>query len=253
MDPKDLIRLGYTVQEAERIVGLLSQEAVLDAYLRRCAKAGCGVLTRLSQQYPQALRSRLTPDAPVSLWYKGDLSILRQPKVALIGSRDIHPENAEFARQAGFQAARQGFTLVSGNARGADQTAQRAALEAGGSVISVLADALTEHSIPDRMLLLSEDGFDLGFSTPRALRRNRIIHALPQLVLVAQCGAKTGGTWDGTIRNLRHSWCQVACFDDGSEGAMLLAQAGARLIRCEHLHDLSQLAQTEFSLFDHFQ
>ena len=221
----------------------------MDIYLQRCAKAGCGVLTRISQQYPQRLRSQLWPDAPVCLWYKGDLSLLEKPMVALVGSRNILPPNAEFARQAGVQAAMQGFVLVSGNAKGADRIAQEACLEAGGSVISVLADSLTAHPASDRVLFLSEDGFNMDFSTPRALQRNRIIHALPQLVLVAQCAANTGGTWDGTMRNLKHNWSKVACFEDHSEAATLLGQAGACLIGMEQLSDLTFLAQPEASLF----
>ena len=249
LQPKDLIRLGYGQKEAERILELLNQDALLGLYLRQCEKAGCGVLTRLSRQYPQRLRSKLWPDAPAGLWYKGDLSLLEKPMVALVGSRNILAPNAEFARQAGIQAAAQGFVLVSGNARGADRIAQDACLEAGGSVVSVLADSLTDHPAAAKVLFLSEDGFNMGFSTPRALQRNRIIHALPQLVLVAQCAAKTGGTWDGTMRNLKQRWSNVACFDDGSEGAALLEQAGACLIGTEQLQDLSLLATPDASLF----
>lgn len=250
MEMKDLTGLGYGGEMAQRIISLLEQEELLNAYLRRGEKAGCGVLTRLSEGYPQALRARLGLDAPGSLWYKGDLSILDGPKAALVGSRDIHPENAAFAREAGRQAAMQGFTLVSGNAKGADQIAQNACLEAGGRVISVLADSLAEHTALDGVLLLSEDGFDLGFSPQRALSRNRVIHALPCFTLVAQSAVKTGGTWDGTVRNLRQGWSRVFCFDDGGESTALLEQMGAERIGPESLGRFSVLAQQEPSLFE---
>lgn len=249
MEMKDLAALGYGGEMAQRILSLLAQEGLLDTYLRRCKKVGCGVLTRLSEEYPQALRVRLGLDAPGSLWYKGDLSILDGSKIALVGSRDIHPENAAFAREAGRQAAIQGYTLVSGNARGADQIAQSACLEFGGNVISILADSLAEHTAPDGVLLLSEDGFDLNFSTPRALSRNRIIHALPAFTLVAQSAVKTGGTWDGTVRNLRQGWSKVLCFDDSSKSTALLEQMGAARIQTSQLGDLPLLAEPEYNLF----
>ena len=249
LEARDLLRLGYDLEQARCSVELLRHEALLEHYLRRCERAGCGVLSRVSAGYPQALRSRLGLDGPGSLWFKGDLSILDGPMVALVGSRDILPENAEFARMAGRQAAAQGFTLVSGNARGADQIAQNAALEAGGKVISVLADSLTSHTATDGMLLLSEDGFDMPFSAGRALSRNRVIHALPHLTLVAQCSLRTGGTWDGTVQNLKHGWSKVAGFHDTSESMLLLEQMGAELICAQQLSDLSHLAEPEPNLF----
>lgn len=249
MEISDLRALGYGQRQAEQILCLLSQEGLLDSYLRLGEKQGCAVMTRLSELYPQGLRTRLGLDAPGCLWYKGDASILEQPKVSLVGSRDIRAENAEFAHQVGLQAARQGFTLVSGNARGADRIAQEACLEAGGTVISVLADALSNRRPRERVLYLSEDSFDLPFSALRALSRNRIIHALSCLVLVAQCGEQAGGTWSGTTRNLRHNWSRVCCFDDESESVRLLCQMGAEKIRLSQLADLTTLSQPEPNLF----
>lgn len=247
--PDDLKELGYGAEEARRIVSLLEQEDVLEHYLRKGKRLGCGILTRVSEAYPQALRRRLGADAPGVLWYKGSLSILTTPMAALVGSRDIHPGNEAFAAEAGRQAAKQGFTLVSGNARGADRIAQDAALEAGGKVISVLADALAEHEPLKNQLLLSEDSFDLGFTPQRALSRNRVIHALPRLTLVAQVTPRSGGTWDGTLRNLRGNWSPVFCYDDHSEGAAQLELLGAETIGIRQLSDLEGLARRQIGLF----
>jgi len=248
--PGDLVRLGYGREMAQRIVGLLEEEWRLNAYLSRGRLAGCKVVTRISEEYPQALRVGLSLDAPGCLWYKGNLSLLDTPMVALVGSRELAPENREFARKTGIQAAKQGYTLVSGNARGADKAAQEACLEAGGRVISVLADDLSQHREHENLLYLSEDGFDLAFSPQRALSRNRVIHALPCLTLVAQCGMKVGGTWDGTVRNLRGRWSKVCCYDDGSEAAALLEQMGAELVCPHQLSDLAELAKQEWNLIE---
>lgn len=250
IEPRDLTQLGCKPEIARRIVALLEQEELLDSYLRRCKAAGCGVLTRISAQYPHALRRTLGPEAPGCLWYKGDLSILSAPKAALVGSRNILPKNAQFARQAGIQAASQGFALVSGNARGADTIAQDACLQSGGKVISVVADGLQDHPASENILFISEDGFDIPFSAPRALSRNRIIHALASVVLVAQTGDRTGGTWHGTAQNLRQGWSRVYCFDDGSAGSTLLSEMGARLTSVSRLKDLAALAEREQDLSD---
>ena len=193
---EDLAKLGYGKDMASRIVALLEEEELLTHYLRRAQKAGCIPIPRISSLYPRILRDRLGDEAPGCLWAKGDLEILKGSKISLVGSRDLIPKNTEFAREAGRQAALQGYTLVSGNARGADQTAQNAALAVGGRVISIVADSLEKHSLKDNVLYLSEEDFDEEFSAQRALRRNRCIHALGEKVLVAQASYQHGGTWD---------------------------------------------------------
>ena len=149
----------------------------------------------------------------------------------------------------GLRAAAQGLSLISGNARGADKTAQNAALAADGGVISILADRLTDHVPTRNVLYLSEEGFDLEFTAQRALSRNRCIHALGIAAIAAQCSLRSGGTWDGSVKNLRFGWSPLYVFDDGSESADLLEQMGAVKLGMADLEDLRHLpspAQQKF-------
>lgn len=251
LETADLIRLGYSREMAMQILALLDQEELLNAYLRRAEKLGCRVMSRLSADYPQSLRSKLGPDAPVCLWYKGSLSILEGDRISLVGNRDLRSTNESFSREAGRQAAMQHFALISGNARGADRTAQDACLRAGGQVISIVADDLTAHCEKDGVLYLSEDSYDLPFSSLRALSRNRIIHALSPAVLVAQCDESRGGTWDGSQKNLRGGWSRVCCFSEDTEGIRSLIQMGAQPIARSQLSNLSLLCAQEPNLFSY--
>lgn len=237
LSESDLISLGYSREKTLQFLQLLEEEDVLDYYLSRGKQAGCVPVTRVTEGYPELLLHRLGGEAPGCVWAKGDLSLLNTPAVSLVGSRELHPENQNFAKAVGVFAARHGWTLISGNARGADKTAQNACLEAGGSVISIVADELTKHQSKDRVLYLSEDGFSDPFSTQRALSRNRCIHAMGQMVFVAQSDLKKGGTWQGTVANLRHNWSPVICFRDGSDAAAALEQLGTYLIGIEELCD----------------
>ena len=247
---EDLVAIGYDRAEARRILELLGGGEQLQWYLSRGRKRDCVPLSRVSAGYPAILRRRLGQDAPGCLWAKGDLSLLELPAIALVGSRELRQENMEFASRAGFEAARQGYVLVSGNARGADQTAQQAALEAGGKVISVVADSLERHPLRKNILYLAEDSYDLAFSSLRALRRNRIIHCLGRSVLVAQSALGKGGTWDGTAKNLQQGWSPVFCFNDGSAGIRELCQMGAQSIYTEELADIPALQENTMNFID---
>ncbi len=246
----DLTALGYGPDMAERILHLLGDTQLLHRYLARAKQADCVPVTRVSLGYPAHMRRRLGLDSPSVLWAKGDLSILQKPMISLVGSRDIHPANREFAAKAGQEAARQGYVLVSGNARGADRIAQDACLSAGGQVISIVADELVKQAPRENVLFLSEEGFDCPFTSLRALSRNRVIHALGEKTLVAQCTLDKGGTWSGTVRNLKENWSPVFCFRDGSEAALQLEQLGAVLIGPEKLTNLNGLQKYTVNLFE---
>lgn len=243
----DLTALGYGSDMARRIWALLNEEDLLDHYLTRGSRAGCVPITRVSREYPVILRQRLGLDSPGCLWAKGDVSILNTPAIALVGSRDLHEDNRKFAEAVGYEAAMQGLTLVSGNARGADKTAQESCLAAGGRVISIVADSLASHKERHNVLFLSEEDFEAEFSAQRALSRNRCIHALGRMVFVAQARPQQGGTWDGTVKNLRFGWSEVACFRDGSEASIQLEQMGAYLIGTEDLKDFGTLPESELN------
>ena len=249
LSEKDLMRLGYDREMARRIVELLEEDEVLTRYVQRGKRMDCVPITRVSDGYPLILRQRLGLDSPGCLWAKGNLSILNTPAIALVGSRDLRAENREFAQAVGYHAAMQGLTLVSGNARGADRTAQEACLQAGGRVISIVADELWKQPRKRNVLFLSEDGFDEPFSAQRALHRNRSIHALGQITFVAQARLQKGGTWDGTVKNLRFGWSPVVCFRDDSEAARQLERMGAYLISTEDLKDFGSLPEQKTTIF----
>ena len=246
----DLTALGYGKDMARRILDLLEEQDLLLHYLSRAGKLGCAPITRIGADYPRILRERLGGEAPGCLWAKGDLRLLEEPKIALVGSRDLREENRAFAAEVGRQAALQGFTLVSGNARGADRIAQNACLKHGGRVISIVADSLAQKTPTERVLYVSEEDFDEEFSAQRALSRNRIIHCLGEKTFVAQSNLAMGGTGDGTVKNLRNRWSPVFCYSDGSEAASQLHQLGACSVGMGDLRDLSALRSDEQNLFD---
>ena len=250
LQAEDLYALGYGQEFAENILSLLHRQEQLDYYVNQGGKWDCYPITRISSLYPAVLRSKLGQDCPGSLWAKGDSTLLSRPAVSLVGSRELLPENENFAREVGRQAAEQGYVLISGNARGADQTAQESCLEYGGQVISIVADSLQKCKDRPGVLYLSEDGWDCGFSAIRAHSRNRLIHAMGALTLVAQCSNGKGGTWKGTEQNLRHHWSPVFCFQDGSQAIRELIQMGANSVDIFDLTDFGALQKENITLFD---
>ena len=246
LSARDLAHLGYDAAQSGRILRLLSREAQLDRYLRQGERDGIYPITRVSAGYPMRLRQTLGQRCPAVLFAKGDPALLHAACISVVGSRTLTQCGLAFAERAGHLIAGSGFALCSGGAAGADTAAQLACLAAGGSTVIFPAGRLTDCTAQKNTLYLAEQAYDAPFSPARALTRNHFIHAMGEKTLVAQCHNGTGGTWDGTIENLRHGWSPVFINDDGSAGAMALAARGAIPVRVLSGLDELQPAQLQF-------
>lgn len=247
-----LTRLGCSDGEANHILELLNRGALLNRYLEAGRRHGIFPLTCRSAGYPAQLLRKPGGGVPPVFFCAGNLELLRGPFVGLAGSRRLGAAGAAFAERAGELAAKEGFVLVTGGARGADWTALRACLENGGQTVMFVPDELRRRvgdAGPD-CLMLSAGGYDLPFSTARALTRNAWVHKMGNSTLIAQTGKDRGGTWRGGVENLRMGWSALYVNDDGSPGAMALADMGAvPLRRLDSIAGLVPLQETFFQAF----
>lgn len=247
---EDLLSIGCSCGTAQEILELLKDGEILELYLKKGERLDCKPISRLDGRYPVSVRRKLGLESPGCLWALGDVNILNAPGIALVGSRELKEKNRVFAEEVGYQAAVHGLTLISGNARGADRVAQESCLEAGGRVISVVADELWNKPRRRNLLYLSEEDYDQGFSSQRALSRNRVIHTLAHMSFVAQSDLGFGGTWDGTMRNLRFGWNTVVCYHDGSPASLEMEQMGAYLADVGQLADMTNFRQLQLNFFE---
>jgi predicted Rossmann fold nucleotide-binding protein DprA/Smf involved in DNA uptake len=148
----------------ERIQALLNRGSALAVAVEKWSRAGLWVLTRSDSDYPKRLKHRLGNDAPPVFFGAGNRSLLSQGGVAVVGSRNTSEDDLAFSRALGEQAANEGLTIVSGGARGVDESAMLGALEAEGTAIGVLANDLLRaatsakyrrHLMSNNLVLLS--------------------------------------------------------------------------------------------------
>lgn len=258
--PEELMGFGASPEESMEILSRLERQEELEQYLRMLEEKGISLITRISAGYPRKLRENLGDQAPLYLYCAGELSLFQRECISLVGSRKLREPGKQFSALAGAQIAGEGYTFCSGGAEGADTVGFQAAMEQGGTAILYLADSLLEETrrpvyrdllARGRLLLASEYGFDQSFSTPRAMSRNRLIHAMGKITLIAQSDYETGGTWQGTLQNLRKGWSP--CFVCGEEpedpGISGLTARGCEPICISQLRDLHHLQPAQTSLF----
>ncbi len=142
-------------------------------------------------------------DPPPVLYLAGPSALLpTQRAVAVVGTRRATPYGRRLARQIAGGLAAAGWTVVSGMASGIDGTAHAAALDAGGATVGVLGSGLDfEYPASNRALyrrvrqagLLTTEFAPAVRPAPGHFpRRNRIIAALADAVVVVQAGGRSG-------------------------------------------------------------
>ena len=150
--------------------------------------------------YPEKLQEYLTD--PRRIYYRGDLTLLGTPLLAIVGSRKCTAYGKNVAEGLARRAAELGVTVISGLARGIDSAAQRSVLQAGGRTVAVVATGCDlcypaeNRDLAGRIasdhLLLSEypDGTEArSFYFPL---RNRLISALADAVVIVEAGTRSG-------------------------------------------------------------
>src|SRR5262245_15439287 len=134
--PEELIPDGGPgLPPAARVRALLGRGVQMAAALERWERLGLWVISRGEDRYPERLRRRLRASAPVLLYGAGDVTRLNRGGLAVVGSRDADEEALSFTRRVAERCASADIQVVSGGARGVDQTAVAAALDAGGDEI----------------------------------------------------------------------------------------------------------------------
>ncbi len=198
----------------ERINELLGRGHAMALALEKWSRAGIWVLTRSDAAYPNRLKARLKTDAPPVLFGCGNATLLNSGGVAVVGSRNAEPVDLLFTKGLGKKAASEGYSVVSGGARGVDEASMLAAVEAEGAVVGVLADSLLRavtsskwrRGLMDNNLVLVSPFYpEAGFNAGNAMGRNKYIYCLADAAVVVHSGSK-GGTWNGALENLRKKW-----------------------------------------------
>jgi DNA processing protein len=164
------------------------------------SRAGIEFATVLDDAYPRILRQ--IPGPPPVLYFRGTLPAQDEPTVAVVGTRRATSYGREATTQIVSELATAGVTIVSGLAKGIDGFAHRAALDAGGRTIAVLASGVDiiyppEHrQLSDRILemgaLVSDYPPGTKPDAPNFPARNRIISGLSLATVVIEAPSRSG-------------------------------------------------------------
>lgn len=137
------------------------------------------------------------------LFYRGDINLLNQPSVAVVGTRAPSPDGVKRAEKVASTLVEMGFGVMSGLAKGIDAVAHETALKLGGKTIAVLGTPINEiypaanKGLAER--IVASGNIVLSPAMPYEHtgnylfpRRNRLMAQLAEATVVIEVGSTSG-------------------------------------------------------------
>jgi len=171
-----------------------------DEALAAIGQSGGVFITPEDLSWPTRVNQLAIP--PLGLIVKGDLSILNNPSLAIVGTRNPTPYGVRLAGDFAAGFVDREWDIISGGAYGIDTAAHRGALVAEGRTIAVIASGIdVQYPAGNARLFdeICENGAIISEVMPgvtamphRFLIRNRLIAALSLSTLVVEAAFRSG-------------------------------------------------------------
>lgn len=158
-------------------------------------------ITIEDKRYPKQLRT--IKNAPKQLYLKGNVELLNQNIIAIIGSRNCSEQGKRLTKKFASELSMQGIVIASGMAKGIDTVAHMATLNVGEKTIAILGNGfnnifpeenknLYKQIIENGGLVVSEYPPNTEPSSKLFLERNRIVSGISIGILVVEAASRSG-------------------------------------------------------------
>ena len=175
-------------------------QTLIQKTLDWASRSGNHIIALGATHYPHNLVH--IPDPPTLLYAKGDVTLLKNTTIAVVGSRNATGQGLINAQQFAASLSQSGITISSGLALGIDAAAHLGGLEGIGKTVAVIgtgADIVyparnrdLAHRIAQEGCIVSEYPLGTPAIAANFPRRNRLISGLAQGVLVIEAAAQSG-------------------------------------------------------------
>ncbi len=238
----DLLReLGCTA-ETVQAKATLARSLDLEGLERRIGSSGIQVVCFDDPPFPSRLRE--IPDPPVFLFARGDLALLQQPCIALVGTRSMSVYGKRVVCHLVPPLVRSGVVTVSGLAHGVDSEIAKVTLQEGGKTVAVLghgfarmtsrSSGLAKEILESGGLLITEYPLDCPPSEYTFPQRNRIISGVSLGTVIVEADEGSGSliTASLALEQGRDVWVVPgSLFDQHYRGChALIARGGGKLV-----------------------
>ena len=219
-----------------------ADETMVKTFVTNQANRGINITTIDDEDFPEKLKD--IDDAPLILYYMGDLNLASSPSLSVVGTRKPTSYGKVVTEKLTRDVASAGIVIVSGLAYGIDSISHRKCLEVGGKTIAVLGNGLDRIYPKENEFLaktILEKGGAILSEYPIGTKpdkmnfpaRNRIISGMSHGILVVEAKEKSGTliTVDFALEQGRDVFVVPGNINSvHSVGTNRLIQQGAKLV-----------------------
>lgn len=243
-NPDPFLSLGLDQKTLEKILVQKKQIQLDQEWEEKILKENIQLIDQTSIFYPIQLKE--ISSAPFILFYRGNLEILKNKQLAVVGSRRTTFYGKQVLEKILPSLIHAGLTITSGLAQGIDSLAHQIAIQENSPTIAILGQGLARKILqkhPNATLaqkILKKNGLIISEYSPfqegnRATfpARNRIIAGLSLGTLVVEAGEKSGSliTANYALENNREVLAiPNNIFQPMSIGTNNLIKQGAKLV-----------------------
>ncbi|QEL01104.1 DNA-processing protein DprA [Olivibacter sp. LS-1] len=223
--PTDLLNESQYKKNLQKVKDTISK-------LREVNRYRPNILINGSINYPSKLRNAKEPVE--LLYYTGNLDLIYSRSVAIVGTRNPTPEGVKRTEKIAKLLVQNGFTVVSGLAKGVDTAAHTSAIINGGETIAVIGTPLNQvypkennklqEYIAKRHLLISQVPFikyeSQDYRSNRLFfpERNKTMSAITEATIIVEA-SDTSGTLiqaRAALQQGRKLFILNSCFENKS-------------------------------------
>ncbi|MEA3407963.1 MAG: DNA-processing protein DprA [Chloroflexota bacterium] len=185
-----------------------------------------GVVIPVDAAYPESLIQRLPEEwLPHFLFYRGDLSILTEPALAVVGAENPSSKAQDVTEALFERLAQEGYPIISGYSSGIERRAVDTVRREGGAATILLpmgiqpfngyVDEIRREPEASRLLVLSPYLPNAGYNETRARAREVLVAALSEATfLMAPDRSPREWSW---LERFQERGGRLFIWDDGGD------------------------------------
>lgn len=262
LEEKELLEIKGIGEKTIQYIVNKNIKASVEQHMEYMRKNNIDIISIYDKEYPSKLKEIYDP--PISLYSKGNKSILNQKSIGIVGCREATEYGKSAAKYFAYHLAREGINIISGLAKGVDSYAHIGAIcakvgknnpqvrsysqknknENCGKAIAVVGngldrvypkenEGLAEQIIEEGGIILSEYPIGMKPDKMNFPARNRIISGISDGILVVEAKEKSGTliTVDFALEQGRDVFVVPGNINSmNSVGTNRLIQQGAKLV-----------------------
>ena len=238
---KEELLKNYISKEEILEILKLEYKQNLESYLYYMKQKDIKIICYNDKNYPKKLKNIYDP--PIVIYAKGDINILHENAVGIVGCRLCSAKGRNQAQEFAYNIAKNNIVVISGLARGIDTWAHIGCIRANGKTIAVLGSGLDIIYPPENEVIfekITQTGLAISeyivgtepIST-NFPKRNRIISGLSNGVLIVEAKQKSGSliTADLALEEGKEVYAIPGnIYDANSKGTNELIKQGAKIV-----------------------